>query len=201
MGPVLAGNIIFMRETYATVLLERKAKKLGKATNNADRQASVLFKRAIVRPLRMLFLQPIVLAISLYTATVFGYLFLLFTTFTPVFEETYQFSTSIVGLTYLGLGIGIFIGLLGFSKFSDRYMKMKAASRGGVMKPEDRLILLVYCSPILPIGFFWYGWSAEAHTHWIVPILGTTVIGVGMLCTFVSYPSCFITNNARLTRT
>jgi len=53
------------------------------------------------------------------------------------------------------------------------------------MKPEDRLILLVYCSPILPIGFFWYGWSAEAHTHWIVPILGTTVIGIGMLCTFL----------------
>lgn len=38
---------------------------------------------------------------------------------------------------------------------------------------------MVYYTPILPIGTFWYGWSANAKVHWIVPILETLVIGLG----------------------
>lgn len=29
----------------------------------------------------------------------------------------------------------------------------------------------------------WYGWSAQAATHWIVPILGTGIFGFGMMAT------------------
>ena len=45
-------------------------------------------------------------------------------------------------------------------------------------KPEYRLFLMLLLTPVLPIGFFWYGWSADKATHWIVPIIGTGVIGV-----------------------
>ena len=30
-------------------------------------------------------------------------------------------------------------------------------------------------------GLFWYGWSAQAKTHWIVPILGNVLVGFGYL--------------------
>lgn len=71
----------FLRETYAAVILERKAVRLRKQTNNSgyrsqmDRNMSVkqLFLRAIVRPARILVFSPIVSALSLYMGVVYGY--------------------------------------------------------------------------------------------------------------------------------
>ncbi|KAI7613670.1 hypothetical protein KC319_g20030, partial [Hortaea werneckii] len=31
----------------------------------------------------------------------------------------------------------------------------------------------------VPIGLFLYGWSAEYHTHWIVPNIGTAIFAAG----------------------
>ncbi|TAQ90983.1 hypothetical protein B7494_g734 [Chlorociboria aeruginascens] len=198
VGVVWILSIVLMRETYAIVLLDRKAKRLQKQGNPGavsilqdNRKPGVLFKVAIVRPLKILLLSPIVFMLCLYIAIVFGYLYLLFTTFPLVFEEQYNFASNIVGLSYLGLGMGMALGLVGFSLMSDRLLKSKTKAGGGEMKPEYRLPLMLYCSPILPIGFFWYGWSAQAEVHWIVPILGTTVIGFGVLNTFVYLVDAF----------
>ncbi len=38
---------------------------------------------------------------------------------------------------------------------------------------------------LVPIGLFIYGWTAEKHVHWIVPIIGTAFVGVGLLATFM----------------
>ena len=75
-------------------------------------------------------------------------------------------------------------GLGLFSILSDKMLKRQAY--GGVMKPEYRLPLMVYFTPIMPIGFFWYGWSAVSKTHWIAPIIGTSLIGLGSLFVIVS---------------
>jgi MFS family permease len=61
---------------------------------NKDKPAAALTPKAILlngitRPLKMLFTQPIVLLCSLYMSFLFGLLFLLFTTLTPVFLQTY----------------------------------------------------------------------------------------------------------------
>jgi hypothetical protein len=64
--------------------------------------------------------------------------------------------------------------------------QLKKKAGDGEMKPEYRLLLMVYFTPIMPIGFFWYGWSAEAQAHWIVPIIGTLFIGLGSLFVIVS---------------
>ena len=41
-------------------------------------------------------------------------------------------------------------------------------------------------APPLPIGFFFFGWTAQYKTHWILPIIGTSFIGIGAL--FVMMP-------------
>lgn len=120
-------------------------------------------------------------------AIVYGILYLLFTTFTFVFQETYSFSESIVGLTYIGLGIGNFIGLgvLGF--YSDKIMKRLAAKHNdGKIKPEYRLPPLIWGAPFIPAGLFLYGWSAQYAVHWIVPELGTLLVGIGMIAAFMA---------------
>ncbi|GAW20122.1 hypothetical protein ANO14919_096180 [Xylariales sp. No.14919] len=187
---ILAGTVSLlavglMRETFEPILLERKAAKLRKSTGNNHLQARTYnteltpgqrLARAIVRPAKMLFFSPIVLLLSTYGAFMFGLAYLLFTTFPAVFEETYGFAVDISGLAYLGLGIGMIISIGLFAMLSD---KLLHRSHGGIAaRPELRLILMIWSSPLAPIGFFWYGWSAQSHTHWIVPILGTLIIGL-----------------------
>lgn len=192
-GTVSIVALIFMCETYAPVLLKRKAARLSVERGNpllvakgdSGLTPTALFARSIVRPVKMLMFSPIVLALSTFCALVFGLTFLLFTTFPSVFQEQYGFTNGISGLSYLGLGIGMIFGLALFSIFSDRMLKARAGKVE--MKPEYRLPLMVYFTPILPIGFFWYGWSANAKVHWILPILGTLVIGLGSL--FVIMPA------------
>ena len=72
------------------------------------------------------------LAQSLYVAIVYGYLYLLFTTLTPVFESQYHFSSGSVGLTYLGIGIGALFGVVIFGILSDKLLKYLTAKHGGV---------------------------------------------------------------------
>jgi MFS family permease len=85
----------------------------------------------------------------------------MFTSVTEVFEEYYGFSSSLVGLVFLGLGVGSMVGLLWFSIMSDRTLKKLAAREGHGMKPEYRLKPLPVGAALLPLGFFLYGWSAQ----------------------------------------
>ncbi|KAK4500100.1 hypothetical protein PRZ48_008286 [Zasmidium cellare] len=193
-GGIAIIALIFLRETYAPTLLDRKTKRLRKETGNMNLRSKLdngltprqLFIRAIVRPTKLMFLSPICALMSLYMAVVYGFLYLLFTTFTFVFEDNYGFSSSTVGLVYIGLGIGNFIGLavLGFT--SDRTMTMLAKKHNdGVIKPEYRLPLLMYVGPCLPLGLLIYGWTAQYHIQWAVPLLGTLFVGVGLIACFM----------------
>ncbi|KAL4786577.1 major facilitator superfamily domain-containing protein [Aspergillus varians] len=173
--------IPFLQETNAKVLLQRTAK----SSNEANKSPWKLLRHSITRPIKMLLFSPIVLLISLYSGTLFGLIFLLFTTLPSVFETDYHFSTGVTGLAYLGLGIGMVLGLTLFAVLSD---KLLGQSRNGtVSRPEDRLILMKYFAPITPLGCFLYGWSAHYHVHWMVPILGTSIIGLGAL--FIVMPA------------
>ncbi|RYP67857.1 hypothetical protein DL770_008533 [Monosporascus sp. CRB-9-2] len=197
-GALALTMLVVMKESYAPVVLERKAARLRKETGNqllrskldVGLSATDYFKRGIVRPFRMLFFSPVVAIMAIYLAIVYSYLYLLFTTFTDVFMRTYGFSASTVGLSYLGLGVGSMIGLAIFSMSSDKYLAKKAAETDADgnkmgMKPEHRLPPLPVGATLLPIGLFIYGWTAEYKVHWIVPIIGTGIIGIGNLMVFM----------------
>lgn len=185
---------IFARETYAPILLERKAAKLRKETGNTALRSkldlgittSEMWKRSLMRPTKLMFLSLICALMSLYLAIVYGIMYLLFTTFTFVFEENYGFSQSIVGLVYIGLGIGMLLGLAVLGSTSDPIMKKLAKKHSnGKLKPEYRLPLLMYAGPFIPAGLFIYGWSAQYHVQWAVPLFGTLLVGVGLLAAFM----------------
>ena len=184
-----------MRESYAYVILERKTKRLRNETGNPDlrsildtgRDPKELFKTAIVRPIKMLLFSPIVFLMSLYMALVYGYLYLMFTTFPRVFQGQYGFSNASVGFVYLGIGVGSFFGLVFCAAISDRLVKSLTKRSGGSPKPEYRLPAIFIGALVIPLGLFLYGWSAEKEVHWIVPIIGTAFLGGGMFLVFVSY--------------
>lgn len=104
--------LLLLRETYPVQILKRKANQLRKETGNTslrtkyetEHTTAQLFQNACVRPLVLLFTSLILFLMSLYVGVVYGYLYLVMTTITSVFEDTYQFSSSVVGLSFLGLG-------------------------------------------------------------------------------------------------
>ncbi|OTA86500.1 hypothetical protein M434DRAFT_24182 [Hypoxylon sp. CO27-5] len=192
-GSLALVALLFLRETNATILLQRKTERLRKETGNTKLVSKLdtklspreLLSRSIVRPAKMVLFSPITFLLSIYGGVLFGLVFLLFTTFPSVFEEQYGFSPGSVGLAYLGLGIGMICGLVLFIILSDKLLGQP--SGGQVAKPEKRLILMKWFAPITPIGCFIYGWTAYYQTHWIVPEIGTFIVGLGGL--FVMLPT------------
>ena len=129
-----------LRESHGPTLLRWKAKRSGMKNPSAGSKGSAadakaILIRSISRPMRILIRSPIVTGLSLYLATVYGYLYLLFTTFSTVFPDQYGFDTGILGLSFIGMGIGITVGLLGLSWFSDR-IQVKQTKKHGFSKPE-----------------------------------------------------------------
>ncbi|RSM03283.1 hypothetical protein CDV31_010559 [Fusarium ambrosium] len=197
IGGFLAVTMILtMRETYAPVILKRKTQRLIKETGNLNLRSKLdtglsdadLFRRAIVRPTKLLIFSPICTIFAFYLMIVYGYLYLLFTSVPFIFQNAYGFSASTVGLVYLGLGVGSFVGLFWFSFDTNKQLqKMKAQQQDHKdVKPEVRLKLLPVGTLLLPIGFFIYGWTAEYETHWMAPIIGLAVIGSGNLICFMA---------------
>jgi predicted MFS family arabinose efflux permease len=184
-----------MRETSAKAILDRKAKHLRKSTGNSRLRSKLahavepkqVLVQALIRPTSLLIRSPIVLALSLYAALVFGVIYILFTTFDSVFQGQYGFSQGASGLAYLGLGIALVLGVFLFAFFNPRVQasRMKAS---GLLQPRPgyRLLLMIWLSPCVAVGLLIYGWSAQYKVHWIVPIIGTFFIGLGAYFVLVS---------------
>lgn len=145
-----------------------------------------VFIAAFLRPARLLLTAAVVRAVCLYIAIIYGLMYLLFTTFTFVFEEAYGFSSVGAGLSFIAGGVGNIIGMMYVSVLSDKIIQRKKAMNKPAT-PEDRLhpALTVPSALMLPAGLIIYGWTAEKHVHWIVPMLGTGIMGCGMMGVFM----------------
>ncbi|KAF4165681.1 hypothetical protein CNMCM6936_007634 [Aspergillus lentulus] len=185
--------VLVLSESYEPVLLRKKASRTRQENRSVDANAGhalklnsrEVFIQAITRPTKLLFLTPNVALFSLYTGVVFGYLYLLFTTVTEVYETTYHFSQGATGLVFIGIGVGALIGIACFGALSDKIQSLLIARNNGQAEPEFRLPPLIPGSFLIPVGLFWYGWSAQMHLHWIMPVIGLGWVGCGMIATLL----------------
>lgn len=65
------------------------------------------------------------------------------------------------------------------------YDRLTDANDGNPL-PEFRLPTLFVTSWFVPISLFWYGWSAQAGIHWIMPVIGTFWFGIAVVNVLVS---------------
>jgi len=187
--------LVLLRETHPRILLERKTSRLRAETGNSHLRSklalpntpSQVLGRALIRPTMLLIRSPIVLVLSLYVGLIFGIMYLLFTTFTGVFEGQYGFTTATSGLVYLGLGVAMVAAVPIFNALNTRMMSRAKAKGLAAPRPEERLLHMIWFSPSVAVGLFIYGWTAEYKVHWIVPIIGTFFIGYGAF--FVLMPA------------
>ncbi|KAF2647977.1 MFS general substrate transporter [Lophiostoma macrostomum CBS 122681] len=97
-----------------------------------------------------------------------------------VFQFQYGFSPAVTGLSYLGLGLGGAVGLAVTPYISDFFTGQRLHP-DGIRGPQHTLPMMLIAGPLASIGFLWYGWSCQARSHWIIPILGLSVFGFGYM--------------------
>ncbi|TQN64639.1 MFS transporter prlG, partial [Colletotrichum shisoi] len=201
IGPIIGGNITAAAGwrwgfwLMAIASLSSSSSPYTSRNHNlrsaldTSKNPSQLFAFSILRPFKML-VSPIVFLMSAYAATVFSYAYLCFTTFPRIFKDQYGFGSGASGLTSIGIGVGFIVGLLFVGAvsrdLSDRWSAHLTNENGGVAKPEYRLPIFVVGAVFVPIGLFWYGWSAEYKAHWIVPIIGTAFTGIGIVTAYTT---------------
>lgn len=192
-GVLSVALLLLGRETYHAVILQRKVERLRKETGNPNFRhklddgltAGRHLRHGIIRPLKLLVRSPISIVCALYLAVVYGYLYLMFSSVTSVFREQYGIHGNLSGLIYLGLGLGNLIGMVMTSVTTDRAIQKLKAS-GKEIKPEVRMQLAPVGGLFLPAGLFIYGWTAQYRVHWIVPIIGMTIMGIGNMIALLS---------------
>ncbi|KAG2152116.1 major facilitator superfamily domain-containing protein [Suillus cothurnatus] len=186
-------GIPLLRETYAPVIrlrLNNMGLDPEKTTAGHPALQHKIGKWAYLwlnlkRPVILLARSFILFILSLYMALMYGIYYLMFATFPDLFSEVYHFSIGIGGLTYIGIGVGFLTATLFGARVSDKIYLYLAARNGGKGKPEMRIPALIFGSFFVPVGLFWYGWSAQAKVHFMMPIIGTAIFGFGLMTTFL----------------
>jgi len=172
--------LVLLPETYAPRLVEKKTAKSGLQVPREPR--STRFIHSILRPWIMLFTEPILFSLSTYMAFIYGVLFLDFTAYPVVFRKTRGWSVGMSGLSFTGIGIGMAIATV-LSPQVNRIHGHYAKKLGPV--PEARLPHLLFIVWLLPIGIFWFGWTALPPTPWISSILAGLPFGFALVMLFL----------------
>jgi len=201
-----------LEETYLRVILARRQKAAEGAVAVDDGtpkpKASTLLLGVLfitlLRPMKMLVTEPIVIFLSMYVAFNFAVVFTFFGSIPYVFYSVYGFDREDTGLVFLGLGFGCLLAIPTYVyidkiTFMKEWHKNNAEGGSGNIAPEHRLWPAMVGGFGLPIGLFWFGWAAQKDVHYIVPILGLVPFGWGNLCIFIATAIYLLDTYAALT--
>lgn len=183
-----------MKETYKKTILARQAKRTGVKVSPGPSGLVALkfvFYITFLRPIHMLYTEPIVIAWSVYIAFNFAVLYSFFAAFPFVYSTVYGFNIQQNGLTFISLAVGSILASITVI-LGDRlwYQKQHAVRTrkwsNGIVPPEYRLHSAMIGGFGLPVGLFWFAWTAKADVHWISSVIAAVFIAWGNLCVFVS---------------
>lgn len=195
--------VLLIPETFAPVLLTKKAKRLRKAEPEANKELyaphekndwklSHVAHRTLVGPFKILGQEPILVLITIYLSVVYGILYGLFEAIPVIFSDLRGFNLGEAGLVFIAVGLGTTIGGFINVLFSRRYNYLAPFWRG-MPPPEERLWGSMIAGPILVLGAFWLGWTGNyPAVPWYVPALSLIPIGMSFTLVFISLLSYIV---------
>ncbi|KAG4438106.1 hypothetical protein IFR05_006427 [Cadophora sp. M221] len=197
-GANLGMIMLFVPETYHPILLRNKARQLRQETgderwkSSMDRNTKSIPKTiglSLQRPFQLLFLEPMVSNLCLFSAILLGILYLFFGAFPLVFMGNHGFSLSQTGMSFLGIFAGMVLGAATDPIWHRNYARLirqreERTGEIGGSEPEYRLPPSICGAILVPIGLFMFAWTTYSSVHWIVPIIGSTIFGMGTLLVF-----------------
>ncbi|GES63684.1 MFS general substrate transporter [Aspergillus terreus] len=192
----IVGIVLFLTlpETYAPVLLSKRASRLSSITGKVYRSKieiekgksspTEVFKVALSRPWALLFREPIVLLLTIYLSIIYGILYLLFAAYPIVYQQGRGWSEGMSGLPFLGMLIGILCSTVATVPMYYRYKKKTLATIGR-LPPEARLPDSFIGAISLPVGLFWFAWTNGPSVHWMASVAAGVPFGFGMVMVFL----------------
>ncbi|KAK2040175.1 major facilitator superfamily transporter [Colletotrichum somersetense] len=183
-------STLFGKETYHAVVKRRRAAQLGLPAEPrpaARERARQFATTALARPVRMMLTEPIVSFICLYVACEFATLFSFFAALPYVFGTVYGFGVEQQGLVFISIAVGCVLGSLTVLLCNAAlYLPQTKRHPPQRTPPEYRLYPAMVGSVGLPLGLFWFGWTARAGTSWASPAVAIVPFAWGNICVFVS---------------
>ncbi|KAJ5006340.1 Caffeine resistance protein 5 [Colletotrichum sp. SAR 10_66] len=140
---------VFLPETSSSNILFRRTRRIRKLTGNdklisrGELMAETMTRRDVVqmllvRPFTLNFTEPMVFLLNLYTALIYGLLYIWFESFAVVFRGIYGFNTGLIGLSFLGIFVGAIIIVPPFFWYLHKYLEPEF-DENGFIQPEKRL--------------------------------------------------------------
>ncbi|SCO76952.1 related to multidrug resistant protein [Fusarium oxysporum] len=190
--------VLTVPETHHSAILKKKAQHIRKTTGdtrwytpteNSDKTLSKAIGYSLLRPFQLLFFEPMCLSLCLYSAILLGILYLFFGAFSLVFSMTYGFELWQIGLSFLGIGLGLILGIATNPIWHRVHLRLERRAEmktgiTGVNEPEFHLPSAITGAVLVPIGLFWFAWSIFPSVHWFVPIIGSAIFGMGLILLF-----------------
>ncbi|PGH15462.1 hypothetical protein AJ79_02439 [Helicocarpus griseus UAMH5409] len=187
-------GVFTIPETYAPVILQRRAARLRRETKNwalhsqLDEHTPTMSNIAtkyLSRPPQMLFMEPILFLMTMYTALIYGMLYLFFFSYPVSFQQVRGWENpGIAALPFLGLCVGILCGLASIVYISKTRYVRKLKEHGRLV-PEERLHEVIFGAVCLPIGLFWFSWTSSPDISWVSQTLAGIPIGTGIIIIFL----------------
>ncbi|TAQ89853.1 hypothetical protein B7494_g1824 [Chlorociboria aeruginascens] len=187
-----------VKETYAPVILKKKAAKVRKETGDDrywcryDEKLSEILKLNLSRPFILTFTEPILWFWDAYIAIIYGILYLCFIGYPIIYTDLRGWSLGITGLAFSGIGLGTMLAIIGEPLIRKIINSHKKDVDTGRVAPEASISVVCIAALLIPIGQLWFSWTSVPVTiHWIWPILGGVPFGMGNTLVFI-YASNYI---------
>ncbi|QYS92800.1 MFS domain-containing protein [Trichoderma simmonsii] len=187
-------SAILLPETYAPLILAASAATMRRKTNNwaiharhemVETDLRDLVTKYFTRPLRMLITEPMICLVSLYMSFIYGLVYALLEAYPFVFGQVHHMRPGVAELPFIGLFIGMSLGVAMVFWQQKEYAK-KLAKNNNVPVPEWRLFPTLFGGPVFTIGIFWFGWTGFTdRIHWMAPTTAGLFVGFGVLCVFL----------------
>lgn len=105
-----------------------------------------------------------------------GVLYLLLLSIPIVYSEVYGFNLGEIGITYVSQIIGSGLAMP-ISLYCDKLYRRRVAVEG----PEARMYAGMIGGILVSIGAWEFAWTSYTSIHWIVPLIGITILYSGLL--------------------
>lgn len=200
-GAALVLDVLFIEETHQKTLLRKRAHNIRLDTHNwaihhESEEASTDFKdilhKNLLLPMRLLVTEPVCFLLTIYSAVIYGILYLFLEAYPIVFVGKHGFTEAEATLPYVGLLVGVFAGAGVVIAFEPRYdRKLRAA--GGLPQPRERYIPMQIGAILLTLGLFWFAWTGNyPQVHWLAPAFSGVLTGAGILIVFLQVLNALI---------
>lgn len=184
-------------ETFKAAILEKRAKRRGIAVIKPKFDLKKTLISYLGRPLEMLVVEPIVCFTSIYIAFIFAVLFGFFEAYPIIFRGVYRMDMGVSGLTFIGVGVGLLLGVVGnvilnMAKSSKKKkIALETREEPAWEAPESQLLIVQIGSCFLPVALFWLAWTSRRSIHWIAPTLAGVPFGFGLMWVFLGIMSYY----------